>query len=358
MSSPLIHDLTFAEINNILHDLGEPSYRVNQIWQGLYRTNWFSPDEFSNLPHSLRSKLTALLQFTPLSPIKTLLSSDGMTIKTLFQLHDGMAIETVLMRYEGDNDSKITRANATRRHTLCISTQVGCAMGCVFCATGKMGFKRNLSSGEIVAQVLYFSRVLEKQNAEVTNIVLMGMGEPFHNYENVMTAITRLNDPDGRNFGSRRFTISTVGLIPAIRRFATEKRQINLSISLHSVIDTQRSLLLPINKRYPVDELFIACKDYINSTGRRLTFEWVLINGINDTVIQANLLADKLRDILCHVNLIPLNPILAFKGKATTHAHAVQFRDILTKAGIPCTVRVRRGLDIKAGCGQLAKEYQ
>jgi 23S rRNA (adenine2503-C2)-methyltransferase len=242
------------------------------------------------------------------------------------------------------------------RRTLCISTQAGCAMGCVFCATGQMGFKRHLSSGEIVEQVLYYARLLKKQDEKVTNIVIMGMGEPFHNYDNTLAAIDRLNDPQGMNLGERRFTISTVGLVPAIRRFAAEKRQINLAISLHASDDELRSSLLPIDKKYPITELLAACREYIQSTHRRLTFEYALIQEVNDSVEQAQALAGLLRGMLCHVNVIPLNPTHRYAGKATTHQRAEAFKAALDKVGIPCTIRIRRGIDIQAGCGQLASE--
>jgi 23S rRNA (adenine2503-C2)-methyltransferase len=195
---------------------------------------------------------------------------------------------------------------------------------------------------------------LQIENNVVTNIVLMGMGEPFHNYENTLDAINRLNDQEGYALGARRFTISTVGLIPAIRRFSAEKRQINLAISLHAADDDLRSSMLPVNKRYSIDELLLACREYIASTGRRITFEWALINEVNDTPEQAILLAKKLKGMLCHVNAIPLNPTKGFSGKATSHVRAEKFKQILEENGIPCTIRLRRGIDIQAGCGQLA----
>jgi 23S rRNA (adenine2503-C2)-methyltransferase len=237
---------------------------------------------------------------------------------------------------------------------LCISTQAGCAMGCVFCATGQMGFKRHLSSGEIVEQVVYYARLLKAEGLPVTNIVVMGMGEPFHNYEATMSAIDRLNDPAGMNLGERRFTISTVGLIPLIRRFANEKRQINLAVSLHAADDELRTSMLPINKKYPLDELFATCRDYVDATRRRITFEWALIQGVNDTPEQARRLAERVRGMLCHVNAIPLNPTQAYKGQATTRQRAEAFCAELEKVGIPCSIRLRRGIDIQAGCGQLA----
>jgi len=287
--------------------------------------------------------MAANLRFDILTPTTILKSSDKQTVKTLFKFPDGLAIEAVLMVYE-------------KRRTLCISTQAGCAMGCVFCATGQMGFRRHLSSGEIVAQVMFYARQLNQIGQAVTNIVLMGMGEPFHNYDNTMAAIDRLNDPEGYNFGARRFTISTVGLIPAIRRFSAEQRQVNLAISLHGADDALRTSMLPVNRRYPIDELLQACRDYVDRTGRRITFEWALVNGVNDTPEQAHLLAKKLKGLLCHVNAIPLNPTRGFAGQATTRERAEAFKKILEDAGIPCTIRLRRGIDIQAGCGQLATQ--
>jgi 23S rRNA (adenine2503-C2)-methyltransferase len=295
------------------------------------------------------------MEFNLLVPKETLSSSNGKTEKTLFQLQDGKYIEAVLMKY----DPSVTLQQSTHdgsghgRRTLCISTQVGCAMGCVFCATGQMGFKRHLSSGEIVSQVMYYARVLQDQGEVVTNVVLMGMGEPFHNYDNTMDSIDRLNDPEGFNFGARRFTISTVGLVPAIRRFTNEKRQINLAISLHAAENNLRASMLPINNHYQIDELLEACYDYITVTGRRITFEWALVNGVNDTPEQAYLLAQKIKGLLCHVNAIPLNPTDGYSGRSTTRQRAYAFKEILTKFGITCTIRLRRGMDIKAGCGQL-----
>ena len=227
-------------------------------------------------------------------------------------------------------------------------------MGCVFCATGQMGFKRNLTSGEIVAQVMYYARKLHETGQSVTNIVVMGMGEPFHNYENTMAAVDRLNNSEGFNFGARRFTISTVGLVPMIKRFSNEKRQVNLAISLHAADDDLRLRMMPVNKRYDIEELLNACREYVEKTGRRVTFEWALISGINDTPEQARKLGVRLKGLLCHVNAIPLNPTAGYEGKATSHDRAIKFKETLEKAGIPCTIRIRRGIDIQAGCGQLA----
>ena len=376
----LIHDLSLPSLTSLLAEWGEPAYRAQQIWQGLYQHFYNSPDQFTNLSLSLRAKLAENLQFEVLTPISQLVSSDKQTIKTLFRLHDGQAIEAVLMHY-GDpagldtpaapvlDQQEPRRSSAPKarietkpRRTLCISTQVGCAMGCVFCATGQMGFRRQLSCSEIVAQVMYYARLLDAQGEKVTNVVVMGMGEPFHNYDNTLAAIDRLNDPQGYNFGARRFTISTVGLVPAIWRFTRERRQVNLAISLHAADDDLRSSMLPVNKKYPIDEILATCREYISATGRRVSFEWALIRNINDTPEQARMLATKLRRrfgdaqhrLLCHVNVIPLNPTQGYPGQPTTRQRAEKFKEILEQAGVACTIRLRRGVKIRAGCGQLA----
>ncbi len=337
----LIYDLDLPELEQAFKESGQPAYRAKQVWQGLYHQLWNSPDQFSSLPKPLREWLGSIFQFQNLTPDQVQLSSDGETRKTLFLLPDGRAIEAVLMHYD-------------RRKTLCISTQAGCAMGCVFCATGQMGFKRHLSSGEIVEQVLYYARMLREEGEQVTNVVFMGMGEPFHNYDSTMSAIQRLNHPDGLNLGTRRFTISTVGLVPVIKRFSEEKSQINLAISLHAANDELRSSMLPINRKHPIADLMAACREYVEKTGRRLTFEWALIQDVNDSIETARALSKLLKGLICHVNVIPLNPTLKYTGKGSTRDRAAAFKAELEKAGIPCTIRMRRGMDIQAGCGQLA----
>jgi 23S rRNA (adenine2503-C2)-methyltransferase len=341
MNKPLIYDLDIPNLLKIFQSWGEPNFRAQQIWKGIYQSLWQKPEEFTNIPKALREKLGAHFSFNSVQPVTASNSTDGETQKILFELPDGRWIETVRMQY-------------AKRRTLCISTQSGCAMGCTFCATGQIGFGRNLSSGEIVEQVLYYARKLATEGERVSNIVLMGMGEPFHNYENVMAAIARLNHPQGMNMGARRFTISTVGLVPAIRRFTQENSQVNLAVSLHAADDDLRASMLPVNKRYPIADLMSALRDYAETTRRRITFEWALIQGINDTSEQADKLADLLHGLLTHVNVIPLNPTEGFKGQATSRDRARQFQAILESRGIPCTIRVRRGIDIQAGCGQLA----
>ena len=335
------YDQDLTNLKMLLTSWGEPDYRADQIWRGIYQGLKDGPDRISNIPKSLRAKLKERFTFGSLTPETSLHSNDHQTEKTLFRLVDDQAIETVLMYYD-------------KRRTLCISTQSGCAMGCVFCATGQMGFRRNLTSGEIVEQVMYFARQLKECEESLTNIVVMGMGEPFHNYTETMAAVDRLNHPMGMNLGARRFTISTVGLIPEILRFADDHRQVNLAVSLHAADDELRSSMLPINRKYPLDELFDACREYVKLTHRRITFEWALIHNINDTLEQASLLANQLRGLLCHVNIIPLNPTDGYSGKATTMERARIFRAELERHGIPCTIRLRRGIEIQAGCGQLA----
>jgi len=339
----LIFDLDLPEIEQIFKLSGQPAYRAKQVWQGLYQQFWNKPEQFTNLPKDLRIWLADTFIFQSLSPSQVLLSTDGETRKTLFKLQDDRAIEAVLMHYD-------------KRKTLCISTQAGCAMGCVFCATGQMGFKRHLTSGEIVEEVLYYARMLREEGEQVTNIVFMGMGEPFHNYDATMAAISRLNHSDGMNLGARRFTLSTVGLVPVIKRFADEKSQVNLAISLHAANDALRSSMLPINRKYPIADLLAACREYIEKTGRRLTFEWALIQDVNDSVETARELGHLLKGMICHVNVIPLNPTHKYPGKGSTRERAAAFKAELEKLGIPCTIRMRRGIDIQAGCGQLATQ--
>jgi 23S rRNA (adenine2503-C2)-methyltransferase len=335
------YDFDLDELEQLLESWGEPGFRASQVWDAVYKQLKFHPDSISNIPKSLRTRLSETFTWDNLQSEINLSSSDGQTTKTLFRLVDDKSIETVLMRYE-------------KRRTLCISSQAGCALGCVFCATGQMGLKRNLSSGEIVEQVLVFERSLREKGEGLTNIVVMGMGEPLQNYEATLAAIDRLNHPGGLKFGARRFTISTVGLIPQMIRFAREKRQINLAVSLHAAEDDLRSSILPVNKKYPISDLIDACREYIYLTHRRITFEWALIDGVNDSLLQAKQLAELINGMLCHVNIIPLNPTAGYEGNATTNLQARQFQKELAQSGIPCTIRIRRGIDIHAGCGQLA----
>lgn len=335
-----LYDLEFDDLKALLGKLSQPSFRAQQVWEWLYHHYAGDFEAMTNLPKSLRARLAeaATLDIGPI--VSEQHSSDGQTKKVLFQLADGQFIETVLMRYH-------------KRRTLCISSQAGCAMGCVFCATGQMGFFRHLTVGEIVAQVLHFARELAETDEHVTNIVLMGMGEPLHNYDNTLTAVDRLTDETGFNLGARKITISTVGLVPAIRRYADEQRQTPLAVSLHAATNEERDKLIPVNRRWPIAEIIDACRYYVDKTNRRLTFEWALIANENDTVAQANKLGALLTGMLCHVNLIPLNPTEGYGGRPSSPEQVAQFQDELARFGVSSTVRVRRGIDIQAGCGQL-----
>ncbi len=348
-SSKSLYDLKFDEIQALLTEWGEPVFRTKQIWEWLYIQLAATYDTMTNLPRPLRDRLGAAYSLGRLTPKIDLLSSDGWTRKILFTLPDRAQIETVLMEYD-------------TRNTVCVSTQAGCAMGCTFCATGQGGFQRNLSSGEIVEQVLFFDRELRRaslhaerpaSNHQITNVVLMGMGEPFANYSALLDALNRLSDPIGYNFGARRITVSTVGLVPMIERFTQERSQVNLAVSLHAATNELRASMLPINKRYPLEVLIPACRAYTAVTRRRLSFEWAMIEGVNDTPAQARALAQLIKGLLCHVNLIPLNPTHGYDGAASTRERIAAFRAILDEARIANSLRVRRGIDIHAGCGQL-----
>ena len=341
---PALYDLNLEELTALLGTWGQPSYRARQVWEWLYRHFAAGAGEMTNLPGALRERLASETTLAIGEVVVVQHSADGQTKKVLFRLPDGQLIETVLMRYE-------------KRRTLCISTQAGCAMGCVFCATGQMGFMRNLTVAEIIGQVTYFARELAADGQHVTNIVMMGMGEPLHNYDNTLAALDRLTDPTGMNLGARKITISTVGLIPAIRRYADEQRQTPLAVSLHAATDEERGRLLPVNRRWPLADLMEACRYYVAKTGRRMTFEWALIAGENDSEDQAHKLGQLLRGMLAHVNLIPLNPTAGYGGRPSSPEQVNRFQEVLSGYGVTSTVRVRRGIDIQAGCGQLRDRH-
>ncbi|WP_119071794.1 23S rRNA (adenine(2503)-C(2))-methyltransferase RlmN [Aggregatilinea lenta] len=338
---PSIYDLSLAELTHALAGWGEPAFRARQVWEWLYQHKVDRFEAMANVPRALRDRLDAAYSVGTLLLVAEIKSSDGHTVKRLLELPDGQMIESVLMEYDGN------------RRTACISTQAGCAMGCVFCATGQMGFSRHLTPGEIVEQAVVFARQLEAAGERLSNVVLMGMGEPLHNYDATLEAIARLNDEAGLNIGQRHITLSTVGLVPAIRRFADENLQIGLAISLHAATDEERGKLLPINRRWPLADLMDAIRYYIDTTGRRVTFEWALIAGENDTAEQADRLGQLVRGLKCHVNLIPLNPTESYAGQPPDPARIEAFQQRLHDYGVNSTVRVRRGIDIHAGCGQL-----
>ncbi len=284
------------EIGGLLKQSGEPAFRARQLWRALYKDAATSFDDMTNLARSLRADLSGRFTIDPLAPVLSLDSKDRSTTKTLFRLHDGELIETVLMRYERDGHRR-------PRRTACISTQAGCALGCTFCATGQQGFSRQLSAGEIVAQVLHTVRTARAEDAAridsgrdadwpvpISNVVFMGMGEPLANYDNTLEAVRRLNDPQGVGIGARHMTISTVGLVPQILKLAREPFQVNLAVSLHAPDDETRSETMPVNRRYPIAKLLDACKRYVERTNRKVFFEYVLLEGQNDSVKQARTL--------------------------------------------------------------------
>jgi 23S rRNA (adenine2503-C2)-methyltransferase len=335
-----LYDLTRNTLAATLAEWGYSSYHAGRLWECLYRDQTESIEEMSKLRPDLRATLIAETTLEPLDPRLSLSSQDGFTDKFLLGLSDGQSIETVLMRYPG-------------RSTACVSTQVGCALGCVFCATGQMGFIRNLSPGEIVAQVLYVAKLLGRQGSELRNVVFMGMGEPLHNFASVIAALEILTDDAGLALGPRRITVSTVGLPPAIRRLADVEWPINLAVSLHAASDEERSRLVPVNRRWPLAELISACRYYIEKRGRRIFFEWALIAGENDTADQARAVGRLLQGLDAHVNLIPLNPTSGYAGRPSDDDRIRRFQAILSEYDLPTTVRQRRGIDIAAGCGQL-----
>jgi len=331
-------DLT--QLNDVLKN--EPSYRARQVNQFVFQSlieNWF---EATSLSKTLRTELN---EKCPLDiSTQTFISKDGNTVKALITLKDSQKIETVLMR-----DDKKRQSN-----TICVSSQIGCALDCQFCATGKMGFQRNLDYPEIIEEVLFFARYLKKLDDKISNIVFMGMGEPLLNYDNVIRAIKILNDKDGFNLGARRFSISTVGITGAIEKLAQEKLQINLSVSLNAPDDMLRSEIMPVNKKYPIRQILKSVDSYILKTNRRVMFEYVMIKDLNDSDQCAEKLIKLLKNKLCFVNLIPYNPTGIFERSLSGRIR--KFKEILESAGIAVTQRYHFGGDIKAACGQLATE--
>jgi len=356
--------LTLPQMQQWLVERGEPSFRAKQLFSWLYQRLVTDFSAMTNLPQSLRSQLAQEASIGPMIVRSEQHSKDDRTRKILLELDDGKLIESVLMLYPPIGESSV-------RATVCVSTQAGCAFGCTFCATGQMGFDRHLTAGEIVAQVLFFARELRDAPwsakglpgsapiDHITNIVLMGMGEPLHNYDNVLQALRILNNLDGFNLGARHMTVSTVGLVPAIRKLSQEPLQVNLAISLHAPTDELRGQTMPINKKYPLEELLAACKDYITATGRQVTFEYVLLAGVNDTAEYAHLLSELLVPLkqFAHVNCIPVNATSAdYKSPSGESIRA--FRNILFEHGVSNSVRAERGDDIAAACGQLRTRFE
>jgi 23S rRNA (adenine2503-C2)-methyltransferase len=318
---------------------GEPAYRAGQVWDGLYRLG-LAPDELTTLPKALRTRLAGVPELAPaLEAEQQMVADGGTTVKWLWRLHDGRRVESVLMHYRG-------------RTTVCVSTQAGCAMGCGFCATGQAGFERNLTTGEILEQVARARAEAAGSGRRLSNVVFMGMGEPLANYERLWAAVERLHGDMG--LSARHITVSTVGIVPGIRRMAAERLPVNLAVSLHAADDTLRDELVPINRRYPLAALVEACRAYLEPKNRRLSFEWALIDGVNDRAVDAGLLAALARPLGAHVNLIPLNPTPGYPTRGTPPDRVRAFRHELGALGVNATVRRNRGTDIAAACGQLA----
>ncbi len=335
-----LYDYSRLQLTDLLAEWGYSSYHAQRIWDYLYQAQVSSVAGMADLRPDLHQILGNHTQLTQLTPQTEARSSDGFTRKFLLGLADGQTIETVLMKFKG-------------RATACVSTQVGCAMGCIFCATGQMGFTRHLTPGEIVGQVLFVDRLLQEQGEQLRNVVFMGMGEPLHNYDNTMTAVDILIDPKGLALAPKHITLSTVGIVPGILRLAAEDRPIRLAVSLHGATDAERQRLVPPARRWPLAELMAACRTYTQKRNRHIFFEWTLIAGENDTPEQAHALGQLLQDVDSHVNLIPLNPTAGYAGEPTQRTAVKQFQAILNQYHIPSTVRQRRGIDIAAGCGQL-----
>jgi 23S rRNA (adenine2503-C2)-methyltransferase len=331
--------VSVEELAALLAEWGEPAYRARQVWDGLYRRR--APlDDLTDIGRPLRERLAEALPLA-LAPCHTGSADRGETLKWLWAAGDGASVETVLMRYPD-------------RATVCVSSQAGCAMGCTFCATGQAGFERHLTTGEIVEQVV---RAQHDSPQRVGNVVFMGMGEPLANYDATWAAVVRLHDDLG--ISARHLTVSTVGVVPGMRRLAAERLPVTLAVSLHAPDDALRDELVPLNRRYPLDEVLGAARDYLAASGRRLTFEYAMIGGVNDAPAQADALARRLRGFspAAHVNLIPLNPTPGFGAPASPPRRVMVFAERLRQGGVGATVRRNRGTEIDAACGQLRTRH-
>ena len=354
-----ITDLTSVQLESLAESNGEPSFRGKQIRKWIYQNLAVSFDEMTDLPVVFRQKLMKGASLHSLSVEQQMTSTDG-TVKTLFKCQDENTIESALMYYGGNGDRE--------RRTICVSTQAGCGVNCPFCATGRQGFQRNLTPGEIIDQVLYFARLLREQPGtikqdgdnktdRVSNVVFMGMGEPLANYDNLWQAIETLNSPECFQLGARNMTISTSGLVPGIKRLTEEKLQVGLAVSLHAADNDLRDRLVPVNRKYPLEELIPACREYARLTGRRVSFEYVLFRAVNDSIKQAQDLAGLLQGFRCHVNLIMANNTDNATYGPPPRKTVLAFENELKKHDVNVTLRESRGRDIDAGCGQLRSRY-
>lgn len=331
-----LKDLTLQEMEELVSSMGQPAFRGKQIFQWIYK-GIETFDLMTNLPQTFRKKLSEKAYIGTLKPLEIQKSKSDGTRKYLFRLADENTIESVFMKYKYGN-------------SICVSSQAGCRMGCSFCASTRKGLARNLTAGEILSQLM----AAEADTGEkIGHIVVMGTGEPFDNYENLSSFLQIVNDKNGLNIGMRNITVSTCGIVPMIERFGEDFPQANLAVSLHGATDEIRNSMMPINRRYPLDVLIEACRDYTNKTGRRITFEYTLVNGVNDSDSDAVTLKKLLKGMLCHVNLIPLNKVAESGFDTVSRARALEFQQLLEKSGIAATVRRELGADIDAACGQL-----
>lgn len=339
------YDLSVEELATKLKEIGAPAFRAKQMYNWGYEHFVESYGQMKNLPVALQDQLEEHLPFRTMTLVDSKVTDSGDTYKLLYETFDGQVVETVLMLYP-------------ERATVCVSCQVGCAVGCAFCATGLGGLTRSLSAGEIVQQTVDAARQAKQLGRTLTNLVMMGMGEPLQNYAETMKFINIIHDPRGLNFGARRITVSTSGIVPRIDALAEEPLQLNLAVSLHAPNNDLRGQLVPVNGRWPVEELLAACDRYIAKTGRRISFEYALMNGINNSDEIAHELGTLLRGRLCHVNVIPFNPVEVLDFERPTVDMIDRFAAIVQSHGVPTTVRYSRGVEIDAACGQLRARYE
>ena len=332
--------LSLRELKKLLCSWGEPAYRADQVYHWLYRRLVLSVDQMTNLPIQLRQRLKDEMILPSLTVAQSHCSADAKALKLLFSAGDGQAIEGVLLKYR-------------RWVSACLSSQAGCRMGCAFCASASGGLVRNLTVGEMTGQLVYLTKGAQRQGADLRSLVLMGTGEPLDNYNNVLSFLAQVTQAEGFDLSYRRITLSTCGLVPEIRCLAQEKLPLTLAVSLHAPTDDLRTELMPINSAYPVAELIAACHEYVQATGRRLTFEYTLLAQVNDSPQQAHQLADLVQGLACHVNLIPFNPVLRSRFKTPAPGDVQIFQQVLQDRGVPVTVRRELGQDISAACGQL-----
>ncbi len=339
-----IKDLSLVELYAKFKSLNEPAYRAEQVFEWIYGKRASSFGQMTDLPSKVRDYLSNKFEMSGITTAKKQISRSDGTRKYLFRMADGETVESVYIPSKGPS-------GGPGRHTVCLSSQVGCAFGCYFCASGLSGLKRDLGCGEILSQALAIQSDIGDKR--ITNVVMMGTGEPLSNYDNVMKAIGTMNSPHGMGIGARKITVSTAGYIPGIKRYMQEERQFELSISLHAAEDTKRSRLMPINRKYPLSELMEICREYTSQKGRIITFEYILIRDINSSQADAHNLAGLLRGLNCKVNLIPFNAVSDFRFSAPSAKEVSRFREVLEKEKISSTVRLQRGADIDAACGQL-----